>query len=456
MSMGNIAKEKVVFFKYDELKKGLGKVRFMHKGHTIGKKLLLVSCAGLDMGLVRRSKVLSAMDFQPLQPVFPAVTCTAQAVMRTELPPCKNGVLCNGSFDRKECRVTFWSQSSRTMPSPRIWDGLRARGGKAAVLFHQQSLGDTADIVLSPAPLHRHGGGMLDALHTRPGRLEAELREATSGCFRLSRYWGPGASASVGDWCTEATVAVMELYAPDLLMSYLPDMDYVLQRQGPDGKDVEDELSRFATHVSALQEAAETLGYEALFWGDYSIMPVSRPVYPNRALLAEDFFSVRRIGTRQYPDLYSSKAFAMTDHQIAHIFIREKAILVEVAEALGSLPGVEAVLTPEEAGLAHPNCGELVMLAKADSWFAYRWWNDDSAAPDYAGHVDIHSKIGYDPCELFWKIPFFRTATDCSLVRGSHGRADAPAAFCATEGLEFLRCANTLSELAALIKDEVE
>ena len=96
------------------------------------------------------------------------------------------------------------------------------------------------------------------------------------------------------------------------------------------------------------------------------------------------------------------------------------------------------------------------MLAKADSWFAYKWWNDDSAAPDYAGHVDIHSKIGYDPCELFWKIPFFRTSTDCSQVRGSHGRADAPAAFCATEGLECLRCANTLSELTALIKDEVD
>ena len=247
----------------------------------------------------------------------------------------------------------------------------------------------------------------------------------------------------------------MELYAPELVMTYLPDMDYCLQREGPQGKHVESELDLLANHITYLLDAADELGYETVFWGDYSVVPVSRVVYPNKVLLEAGMFAVREVNGRQYPNLYETKAFAMTDHQVALMFIEDRALIPQVQELLASLPGVAAALTPEEAGLSHPNCGELVLLAEADSWFAYQWWDDDRAAPDYANHVDIHSKIGYDPCELFWKIPFFSTATDCGLVRGSHGRADAPAAFHASRGIDLLYSANTLPESAAMIKDEV-
>ena len=160
------------------VEKEVRQVRFMDKSSRSKRKLLLVSCAGLDMNLVQRSKALAKMCFQPLQPVFPAVTSTAQATMRTGLPPAENGILCNGRYDRNECRVTFWSQSARLMPQQRIWDNLRSRGGRVAVLFHQQCLGDTADIVLSPAPIHKHGGGMVEAFQAKPDRLPEELNKA--------------------------------------------------------------------------------------------------------------------------------------------------------------------------------------------------------------------------------------------------------------------------------------
>ena len=69
--------------------------------------------------------------------------------------------------------------------------------------------------------------------------------------------------------------------------------------------------------------------------------------------------------------------------------------------------------------------------------------------------MDIHSKIGYDPCELFWGFPFFRTSLDCGRVRGSHGLADAPAAFAATGWAECLKDAGSLLELTAFIEKEV-
>jgi hypothetical protein len=96
-----------------------------------------------------------------------------------------------------------------------------------------------------------------------------------------------------------------------------------------------------------------------------------------------------------------------------------------------------------EIGLDHPRAGELVVFSESDAWFAYPYWLDDRAAPDFARTVDIHRKPGYDPCELFFdpllwwpkgramrrlaqKKLGFRTLFDVipldpGLVRGSHG-----------------------------------
>ncbi|MBR1837233.1 MAG: hypothetical protein IJ783_08085, partial [Kiritimatiellae bacterium] len=69
--------------------------------------------------------------------------------------------------------------------------------------------------------------------------------------------------------------------------------------------------------------------------------------------------------------------------------------------------------------------GDLLFVAPGGSWCAYPWWTDRREAPDYATHIDIHNKPGYDPCELFfdrgpWLHP--RTCQDASRIRGTHGR----------------------------------
>ena len=122
-----------------------------------------------------------------------------------------------------------------------------------------------------------------------------------------------------------------------------------------------------------------------------------------------------------------------------------------VSSLIRSLPGVARVFAGadrREIGLDHPRAGELVVLAEADSWFAYPYWLDDGWAPDFARTVDIHRKPGYDPCELFFdpslwwpkgrairrliqKKLGFRTLFDViplepGLVRGSHGGARRP------------------------------
>lgn len=410
------------------------------------------------MNAVSGSMALSSgigLSFAPLTSVFPAVTCPAQATMRTGLPPAEHGIIANGRFDRAGGKVDFWNQSAWLFSGERIWEKARAKGRKAAVLFTQQSLGDSTDFCLSPAPIHKHHGGMVQACQTRPPELETQLLKAVGRPFKLQTYWGPMAYGNVGLWCAECTAALMRLHGPDILLTYLPNLDYCLQREGPHGPSLPEQADILAKSLKILLDAGKECGYETVVWGDYSITAVDTPVYPNKALLKSGLFTCRNIKGMLYPNIFDSRAFAMSDHQVAHVFIRDKADIPAARSVLEKLPGIDTIQTPQEAGLLTSGCGELVLTAAKGAWFAYQWWDKKSQAPDYATHVDIHSKIGFDPCELFWDFPFISTSTDCSRIKGSHGRTDADAAFAVTDGLAHLRSCNSLLNLSNAIKDSI-
>ena len=420
------------------------------------KKLLVVECAGLDMAVASAWKDNSwHLRFKPMTPVFPAVTCTAQATMRTALPPAKHNIIANGRFDRRSGKVEFWNQSAWLYSGERIWEKARAKGSTVAVMFTQQSLGDCTDYCLSPAPIHKHHGGMIMACQTRPPSLEQELYRDLGSQFKLFNYWGPLASHASGEWCARSTAALMKRHQPDIVFTYLPNMDYCLQREGPSGKSVAREAERLAECLKELLSTGGELGYETVVWGDYAITEASQPVYPNKALLDAGLFVCRELEGMLYPNLFDSRAFSMSDHQVAHVFVRDARDVEAARTALSSLDGIESIQTAAEAGLDSPEAGELVLTAKPGAWFAYSWWENRRQAPDYATHVDIHSKIGFDPCELFWNIPFISTSTDCTRVKGTHGRVDTPAAFAVTEGLKELENKTTLLELSKGIREYI-
>ncbi|NLF93652.1 MAG: alkaline phosphatase family protein [Oligosphaeraceae bacterium] len=405
----------------------------------MGRGILCIECAGLGHEMLARCPQfasLTGLTFAPLTPVFPAVTCTAQATFRTGQSPMQHQVVCNGHFERSTRRVDFWNQSAGLVRGPRIWDGLRQRGGRAAVLFLQQSLGDSCDIVVSPAPVHRHHGGMIQACHCRPPELEAELVQAIGRKFDLLHYWGPSSSRKSSDWISQATLWVLQRQRPEFLATYLPHLDYCQQKLGPEHPAVSRELQFLGATLRTLLSAARALDYEVLIWGDYGISAARQAVYPNRILRSQGLFSARRVGTAAtYPNLYDSRAFAMVDHQVAHLYVPDARDVPAVRALFTACPGVDTVSEPAALGLPAGESGELVLTAAPGAWFAYPWWEQAREAPDYASHVDIHHKIGFDPCELFWQIPFLRTSWDGSLPKGTHGRVDCLAAWAATPGL---------------------
>jgi hypothetical protein len=296
------------------------------------------------------------------------------------------------------------------------------------MLFWQQSLGEDVDVVLSPAPIHKHHGGMIESCYGKPEGLYEKLCTRLGRRFKLRHYWGPLASRKVGQWIVDATLALLgdADLSPDLCFTYLPTLDYDLQRNNPeDPRACSKAFHTLEIQLSTLVDGAMARGYEIVLFGDYRVAPVSEGVFPNRCLRDAGLMKTRSVDAMSYPDLFGSEAFALTDHEIAHVYVSSHRDIMRVKDLLATLSGVGSILDraeQAEIGMDHQNGGELLMIAQEGKWFAYPWWSKRQEAPDFAKHVDIHSKPGYDPCELFFGWPPGSVSLDTDRVRGSHGR----------------------------------
>jgi predicted AlkP superfamily pyrophosphatase or phosphodiesterase len=259
-----------------------------------------------------------------------------------------------------------------------------------------------------------------------------------------------------GEWIASATAALLAdaKLAPELCLVYLPSLDYDLQRYGPAEPRSQRALASTLAQLERMLAASHASGYDVLIFGDYAIGPVTGgPVYPNRALLEAGLLATRTVKGRLYPDFHRSRAFAMVDHEIAHVYVPNRDDLEPVRKALQSLPGVEHVLEHDKVG--HPRSGELVLVAREGFFFVYPWWSDSRRAPDYATHVDIHNKPGYDPCELFFGRFPWQTGQDPRRIKGSHGRTGPARRACWAATFD-LGQPSSLIELAAALRRHLE
>lgn len=390
------------------------------------RKMLAVDVAALGWDLIERQGRHSIGDlrFQPAESVFPALTCVAQAAFRTAAPGAVHGIEANGFFDRRLRRTFFWEQSAALVGGPRLWNRFRAAGGRVTLLFWQQSLGEAVDRVLSPRPIHLHHGGMISDCQSRPLEWSGELTGRIGRPFPLHRYWGPLAGAASSEWIVRATIEALrgDGDAPELVLSYLPHLDYDLQRFGPGHPRAGRALGTVFDWLARLRAAAAECGYEVLFFGDYAMTATGGPpVYPNRALRAAGLLDVRGVRGRTYPDLFGSAAFAVCDHEVALVYAADAGRAARARDVLGALPGVAGIAPP--SGIGGDRAPDFVLTADEGRWFAYPWWTAAAEAPDYAASVDIHNKPGYDPCELRFGVPPPRIARDPARIRGTHGRA---------------------------------
>ena len=394
-------------------------------------KTLIILAAALGWNLIEKHKPTTKIQFRPIAPGPLSLTCPAQATLRTALPPARHGIVASGWFHRDLARPHFWEQSATLVRGRRIWEDARAAGQTVGMAFWQQSLGERLDLVISPKPIHRHHGGILMDCYTRPEPRYADLCADLGRPFDLYHYWGPIARTRVGRWISEATLNILARPdAPDHLFVYLPSLDYDLQRYGPDSSQAAAALAETLAQIEPLIAAAEAQGRKWLVTGDYALEPVvpgDGAFFPNRLLRDAGLFHTRETAHMLYPDFYTSRAFAIVDHQIAHVHVPDPADLPRVRERLAANPAIDQVLDRAaqiELDIYDPaRSGDLLLIAAPGRWFAYPWWSEPRQAPDYANQMDIHNKPGFDPCELFFGFPPPHTSQKTQKIRGTHGRS---------------------------------
>lgn len=418
------------------------------------KKLLVVNIVGLTPDLLTSMPRVSAVGAQgfmaTVTPPLPAVTCTSQATILTGKSPRDHGIVANGWYFRDLSEVWLWRQSNRLVQGAKLWDVARERFGSAfsvAKMFWWYNMYADVDWSVTPRPIYPADGRKMPSIYADPPELKTTL-EQKLGRFPLFNFWGPTADLRSSAWIAKSTQAVIDQHSPSLALCYLPHLDYDLQRFGPNGPEAKTAALEIDQVAGDLIEHAQSKGYEIVVLSEYGIEPVSAGVHINRALREAGLLRVQRVDLGwELLDTGACDAFAVADHQIAHVYVKDPSKVAQVKRLLEALDGVDRVLDAEgkaKAGLDHARSGELVVIAAAGRWFTYYYWLDDARKPDFACTVDIHRKPGYDPVELFadptikalklkigWtllkKMMGMRYYMDViplddTLVKGSHGR----------------------------------
>ena len=343
-------------------------------------------------------------SFTKVTPAFPAVTCTAQSDYLTGERPSVHGIVGNGWYDRELSEVHFWKQSNRLVQAPKVWDKLHQRSSKLRVanLFWWYNMGTRADISVTPRPNYLADGGKVFDIATYPYEIKNSLK-ADLGEFPFKNFWGPAAGLASSQWIAQAAQWIERNQKPDLNLVYLPHLDYDLQRFGPRSSEASQARADIDNLVGGLIEFFEKRGVDVLILSEYAITEVNQAIPLNRILRKFGLLKVKDELGVETLDTFNSQAFAVVDHQVAHVIVQDSSKLDEVRKILEGIDGVEKVLNQaaqSELGIKHERSGDFLVVAKKNAWFSYYWWLDDERAPDYARTVDIHRKPGYDPAEL--------------------------------------------------------
>lgn len=420
---------------------------------------VVINIVGLSSALLKHKDLfltqwIEKKQLSKIKPVLPAVTCAAQSTYLTGKWPNEHGIVANGWYFKDECEVKLWRQSNHLVQAPKIWDMAKSKDSNftCSNMFWWYNMYSNADFNVTPRPQYRADGQKKPDCYSKPAELRDRLQEKL-GTFPLFNFWGPNTSIKSTKWIADASKLVHNWHEPTLQLIYLPHLDYVLQKH-----DKEEIILKDLKEVDAVCQDLiafyESKGVNIILLSEYGINPVQSPIHINRLLRQQDYLKIREENGLELLDYGECDAFAMADHQIAHVYIKDKSKLKVISDLLKSQPEIDLVLDREDQKayhLNHERSGDLVVVAKKEHWFTYYYWLDDEKAPDFARMVDIHKKPGYDPVELFTdpkkklmlgRIVFkllkkklgFRTLLnviplDAGLVKGSHGAVNIDEAY---------------------------
>jgi predicted AlkP superfamily pyrophosphatase or phosphodiesterase len=418
-------------------------------------KTVVIDIVGLSSSLIGEhtpflKKYIESKKLQTIQPMLPAVTTSVQSTYVTGKWPSEHGIVGNGWYDRMDCEIKFWKQSNKLVLGNKIWDKAKQLYPSFTVskMFWWYNMYSTADYSVTPRPNYLADGRKTPDCYSHPADLRDYLQKEL-GQFPLFQFWGPGANIVSTQWIANSSMLTDDKYNPTLTLIYLPHLDYCLQKFGQNFSKISKDLNEIDAVVEGLVNFYSKKDARIILLSEYGITNVHQPIHLNRVLRQNHLLSIRVERGLELLDAGASKAFAVADHQVAHIYINDASVTNKVRNLIEQVPGVELVLDREaqkQYNINHERAGDLVVMADEKSWFTYYFWMDDAVAPDYARAVDIHKKPGYDPVEMFmtskaraaYKLLRKKAGLryvmdviplDATLIKGSHGRLEKNTSF---------------------------
>ena len=305
------------------------------------RPVVLLDVVGLTPPLLAHMpKLRAAAGHQArLDPVLPAVTCSMQATILTGAPVRDHGIVGNGWYFRDLGEVLLWRQHHALIGGETVWrTARRTRPYTVANICWWYAMGADVDWTVTPRPIYFADGRKEPDCYTYPADLHDELTHEF-GPFPLFQYWGPGAGMASSAWICQAARHVMTTRNPDLTLVYVPHLDYDLQRHGPDWAAAQAAARALDDTLGPLLEAVAARGAHLVALSEYGITAVRKPVHVNRMLRAHGLLNVHTQAGMEYLDPWTSRAFAVADHQVAHVYVRDPDDLDLVAKRCAELPG---------------------------------------------------------------------------------------------------------------------
>lgn len=418
-------------------------------------KTVVIDIVGLSSALLGEhtpflKKYCADKQVHTIAPMLPAVTTAVQSTYLTGQWPAQHGIVGNGWYDRTDCEIKFWKQSNKLVQGEKIWDRAKKQDASftCAKMFWWYNMYSSADYSVTPRPNYLADGRKMPDCYSHPASLRDYLQKEL-GTFPLFQFWGPGANIRSTQWIADASMLTDDQYDPTLTLIYLPHLDYCLQKFGNDFNLIHQDLLAIDRVVEQLVNFYQKKNARVILLSEYGITNVDHPIHINRVLRENGLLQIRTERGLELLDAGASDAFAVADHQVAHIYINRPELTQKVRAILENVNGIESVLdrtAQKQLNIDHERSGDLVAVADPTSWFTYYFWLNDSKAPDYARSVDIHKKPGYDPVEMFmtskaragYKLLRKKLGLryvmdviplDATLIKGSHGRINTPTEF---------------------------
>lgn len=376
------------------------------------RKMLIIDVAALSPREVTTAtpnlRALAAKGgLYPLLEPYPSLTCPSHATLVTGSLPSAHGMVGNCLYSREYAKLFNWNRSSHLVAGETLWDAARAKDPSftTANLFMRFCADSSCDIRVTERPVYWISGRKQFEFFAEPRSLHEQLVDKLEP-FPFAKFWGPAAGIGSSEWVIGAALHVLEHHNPDLMLVYPPFLDYDVVRFGPDSPQVQAALTAMDAALRPLLDLAQSQDRDVLIVSDYGYETVDQPVYLNRELRRAGYLNVEDAENGERLDPGTSRAFAVCDNQVAHVYVARPEDVAPVRALLERVSGVAEVLDASaqaERGIAHARSGELIAASKPNAFFSYPYWLEPSKAPDFADCVAIFDKIGTDSCELFLK-----------------------------------------------------